>query len=124
MPIQSSADVFSISSICSQNQLKSNNTTGANTMKPNRFIAKFSKNICILYMSEQDIVKSFLKKDENKSKNTTEFSGAGRETSTGVPKLSQIFVAKLLTTPTNSVILLITLLYPAKTRITFALDYP
>ena len=88
MPIQSSADVFSISSICSQNQLKSNNTTGANTMKPNRFIAKFSKNICILYMSEQDIVKSFLKKDENKSKNTTEFSGAGRETSTGVPKLS------------------------------------
>ena len=60
----------------------------------------------------------------NTFKNSSEFSGAGRETSTGVPKLSQIFVAKLLTTPTNSVILLITLLYPAKARITFALDYP
>ena len=57
---------------------------------------------------------------ENTSKNLSEFSGAAHETSTGVPKLSSNFSAKLLTTPYNSVILSITLLYPAKARITLA----
>jgi hypothetical protein len=57
---------------------------------------------------------------ENTLKNLSEFSGAGRETSTGVPKLSQIFFNYLLTTPYNSVILSITLLYPAQARITLA----
>ena len=57
---------------------------------------------------------------ENTSKNLSEFSGAARETSTGVPKLSQIFFNYLLTTPYNSVIISITLLYPAKARITLA----
>lgn len=54
----------------------------------------------------------------NTLKNISEFSGAGRETSPGVPKFSQIISRNLLTTPTNSVILLITLLYPAQARIT------
>jgi len=57
---------------------------------------------------------------ENTLKNLSEFSGAGRETSTGMPKLSQIFFNYLLTTPYNSVILSITLLYPAQARITLA----
>ena len=57
---------------------------------------------------------------ENTSKNLSEFSGAGRETSPGVPKLSQNFSADLLTTSIKSVIILITLLYPAKTPLTFA----
>lgn len=57
---------------------------------------------------------------ENTSKNLSEFSGAARETSTGVPKLSQNFSADLLTTSIKSVIILITLLYPAKAPLTFA----
>ena len=57
----------------------------------------------------------------NTSKNINEFSGAAHETSSGVPKLSQIILAKHLTNPQKFVKLSITLLYPAQALITLAL---
>ena len=59
----------------------------------------------------------------NTSKNINEFSGAAHETSSGVPKLSQIILAKHLTNPQKFVKLSITLLYPAQAPITLALHF-
>ena len=47
----------------------------------------------------------------NTLKNINEFSGAGRETCSGLPKISQKMSANLLTTPQKYDILSITLLY-------------
>lgn len=78
------------------------------------------KFIHILYFAYS--AKSIYQRKKNSLIYAKEFSGAGRETSPLRGKLSPLksskIVANYLTTPTNYDILLITLLYPAQTRIT------